>query len=342
MSDLQYFQRYHGKENTHSSNALFLLKRLYFYSPKKFYEVLSAMFEKQGGLENVAPEFVVQDTKNGKDSIPDFSIMQPSFKIVVEAKEKSFSINQLERHLNGLMDKNLNDYKYKILIALSPKNDVQNQLDSLQEKYKDILIVHKSYIDFYDTIIDVLDDIKDLSFTEILDDYKEYCEQEGLIDYSDDTIMVRLTGETYDFNYQTGIYYDTARCNPSGFRYLGLYKEQCVRAIGKINKIVEAYVDENGLVIYGKPVFGKSLTEEDKRKINLAIEDRKQRYHNETVPHWHFIVEKFVDVINFKKKKYALYGKKKFYLKEDFSIKNIKSCTIEQIAESMKDYDKWE
>ena len=340
MSDLQYFQRYYGKENTHSSNALFLLKRLYFYSPKKFYDVLSALFEEQGGLENVAPEFVVQDTKNGKGSIPDFSIMQPSFKIVVEAKEETFDINQLERHLIGLS--NLKGYSHKVLIALSPKNDVQNQLNDLQEKYNDIIIVHKSYLDFYNVIIEVLDEIKDLNFTEILDDYKEYCEQEGLIDYSDETLMVRLTGDTFDFNYQNGIYYDSAKQTPYGFRFLGLYKEQHVRAIGRIIKIVEAHTDENGTIIYGKPVLGKSLTDEDKRKINLAIEDRKQRYHNGTIPHWHFIVEKFVDVINFKKKKYALYGKKKFYLKEDFGIQDIKKCTIDDIAAAMKDYDKWE
>ncbi len=29
-------------------------------------------------------------------------------------------------------------------------------------------------------------------------------------------------------------------------------------------------------------------------------------------------VEKFVEVVNFRKKKYGLYGKKKFYLKEKF------------------------
>ena len=339
MSDLQYFQRYHGRENTHSSNALFLLKRLYFYSPKKFYEVLSALFEKQGGLENTAPNFVVQDTTNGKDSIPDFSIMQPSFKIVVEAKEGSFSIGQLERHLNGLS--NLNGYTYKILIALSPKNDVQNQLDVLQEKYNDIIIVHKSYLDFYNVIIEVLDEIKDLNFTEILDDYKEYCEQEGLIDYSYDTLMVRLTGDTFDFNFSNGLYYDSTKQTPYGFRYLGLYKEQHVKAIGKIVKIVEAHVTDNGTIEYGKPVLGKALTEEDKRKIDAAIEDRRQRYQNETTPHWHFIVDKFVEVINFKKKKYALYGKKKFYLKEDFGIQDIKKCTIKDIAKAMENYDKW-
>ena len=48
MDNLKYFQRYHGKENTHSSNALSLLHMLYDYSPKKFYSTLGALIESQG------------------------------------------------------------------------------------------------------------------------------------------------------------------------------------------------------------------------------------------------------------------------------------------------------
>lgn len=339
MSDLQYFQRYHGKENTHSSNALLLLKRLYFYNPKKFYDVLIGLLQEQS-IEKITTEFIAQDTKIGKTSVPDFSIGQESFKIIVEAKEKGtkFYIDQLERHLKGLTT---SDYKYKVLITLSPTNNVQHLLNLLKEKTSDIYIVHKTYMDFYDTIKGNLDEIKDLSFIEILEDYKDYCEEDGLIDYSDDTVMVRLTNDTYDFNFKTGIYYDTFNTNPYGYKYLGLYKEQHVKAIGKIVKIVEAHTDANNEIQYGN-IIGKPLTEDDKKKISLAIENRRQIFHNETSPHWHFIVEKFVEVNNFKKKKYSLCGKKKFYLKEDFNIENYKNCTIEQIAVAMKDYDKWE
>lgn len=84
------------------------------------------------------------------------------------------------------------------------------------------------------------------------------------------------------------------------------------------------------------------MTEEDKRKVALAIEHRKHNYHNETDPHWNFIVEKFVEVVNFRKKKYGLYGKKKFYLKENFKMKDIAHCTIEDIASAMKDYNEWD
>ena len=340
MENLKYFQKYHGRENTHSSNALSLLHMLYDYSPKKFYVILGELMESQGELENAAPRFVVQDTENGKGSVPDFSIMQHSFKVAVEAKEGSFDIDQLERHLKGLSEKD--EFSYKVLIALSPQNDVQYHLDKLKEKYPNISIIHKTYMDFYDSIFGNLHEIKDSEFIEILDEYKDYCEMEGLIDYSEDTLMVRITSDTFDFNFQNGVYYDTNKYTPLGFRYLGLYKEKSVKAIGKIVKIVEAHADETGAIIYGDLIYGKSLTAEDKRKIELAIEHRKVKYHNETDPHWHFIVERFVEVVNFRKKKYGLYGKKKFYLKEDFGLKDIAHCTIEDIASAMKDYEKWE
>lgn len=185
-------------------------------------------------------------------------------------------------------------------------------------------------------------EIKDSSFIEILDEYREYCEMEQLIDYSENTLMVRLTTNTFDFNFQNGVYYDSNKYTPLGFRYLGLYKEKSIRAIGKIVKIVEAHVDDFGKIVYGDLVYGKPLTDADRHKVEFAIEDRKNNFHNETDPHWHFIVERFVEVVNFRKKKYGMYGKKKFYLKEDFGIKDIAHCTIEEIAAAMKDYDKWE
>ena len=261
MDNLRYFQLYHGRENTHSSNALSLLQMLYDYNPKKFYDILGTLIESQGELENAAPRFVVQDTENGKASVPDFSIMQHSFKIAVEAKEGSFDTDQLERHLQGLSQKG--EFTYKVLIALSPQNDVQYQLDMLKEKYPGIHIVHKTYMDFYDTIFGNLHEIKDSEFIAILDEYKEYCELERLVDYSDDTLMVRNTCATFDFNFENGIYYDTNKYTPLGFRYLGLYQDKSVKAIGKVVKIVEAHVDVNGAIVYDKPIYGKNLTAEE-------------------------------------------------------------------------------
>lgn len=34
--EIHYFQRYHGKENMHTANAMLLLSRLYKYSADEF------------------------------------------------------------------------------------------------------------------------------------------------------------------------------------------------------------------------------------------------------------------------------------------------------------------
>ena len=185
------------------------------------------------------------------------------------------------------------------------------------------------------------------SYDEVLEDYRDYCEEENLIDYTDDTLMVRLAGDTFDFNYENNVYYDGHSNNAHGFRYIGLYKKQRVQAIGKISKIIEAHIegDEIKYNCYGDMIsyVGKRIiTDNEKRIIDLAIKDRQNRYENITVPHWHYIVEKFIHVENFKKQKGALMGKKKFYLKEDFEINDIKNCMIEDIAIAMnKKSDIW-
>ncbi len=343
MSELQWFQRYHTKENVHSSNAMFLLKRLYFYSPIKFFKTLNAIFDTENVLS--MPNFIFQDTQNGKGSIPDFSIMQDSFKIIVEAKEGGkFNYNQLDKHLKGLSENTLN-CNNKMLIALSPRNEIQSDIEKLRQEYRDIRIVHKTYIEFYDILSQLID--QNSEFYEVLEDYRDYCEEENLIDYTDDTLMVRLAGDTFDFNYENNVYYDGHSNNAHGFRYIGLYKKQHVQAIGKISKIIEAHIegDEIKYNCYGDMIsyVGKRIiTDNEKRIIDLAIKDRQIRYENITVPHWHYIVEKFIPVENFKKQKGALMGKKKFYLKEDFEINDIKNCMIEDIAIAMnKKSDIW-
>ncbi len=335
------FQRYHGKENIHSSNALMLLQQLYFYSPQKFYDTITAIFETQ----NFMPEFIPQDTGNGKSSIPDFSIMQQGFKIVVEAKENSrnFNLEQIERHLENLNNSEINDYKFKLFIALSPQSDLEIPFDELQKKYENLKIKQITYLELYSFIRKQLIEIREYEFIDVLEDYKNYCQEEGLIDTSDDTVMVRATGDTYKFNVENGVYYDDSKDSAFGYKYLALYTNKFVRSVGKISRIIEAY-EKDGKIIFGRKIFysgKKEVTEDDRKKIEKAIKDREKRYHNAGMPHWHFIVEKFVGVDMQKKGIGGLFGKKKFSLSNDFKIKDIRKCNIEDVAKAMQGYEQW-
>lgn len=77
---IHYFQRYHDKENVATANTMLLLSRLYQYSTGKFFKFLKSEFFP----DSFEPELTLQD--KSIDSVPDATITQESFKIVVETE----------------------------------------------------------------------------------------------------------------------------------------------------------------------------------------------------------------------------------------------------------------
>ncbi|WDC83386.1 hypothetical protein PL321_11575 [Caloramator sp. mosi_1] len=110
---IHYFQRYHAKENVATANTMLLLSRLYSYSPDKFFRFLKSEFFS----DSFEPEIVFNLQEKSTESIPDATITQESFKIVVETKMSDwFYSDQLLRHL-----KSFGDEKYKVIITLAPE-----------------------------------------------------------------------------------------------------------------------------------------------------------------------------------------------------------------------------
>ena len=109
---IHYFQRYHEKENVATANTMLLLSRLYSFSSDKFFRFLKSEFFS----DSFEPEIVFNLQEKSVDSIPDATITQESFKIVVETKMSDwFYSEQLIRHLNSFGDE-----KYKVMITLAP------------------------------------------------------------------------------------------------------------------------------------------------------------------------------------------------------------------------------
>ena len=95
---IHYFQRYHAKENVATANTMLLLSRLYQYSSDKFFRLLKTEFFS----DSFEPEIAFNLQEKSVDSIPDATITQESFKIVVETKMSDlFDSNQLMRHLSS-------------------------------------------------------------------------------------------------------------------------------------------------------------------------------------------------------------------------------------------------
>lgn len=242
MSEVYYFQRYSKKENSHSSNAVLLLKRLYFYSPKMFYGFINNLLSSDNN--ELLPAFITQE--RNYNSVPDFCIKQNSFKIVVEAKEKDahFDSKQIKEHLEALSNESVN---LKIFVTLSPRQQIQEIFNKFNDdKYQNIHKINLTYKKLYEKIKELCNEYRDADMLEILEEFKAYCEEEQLIDDKDNTIMLRLAGETLNYNLKNNIYFDKENNNYDSYSYIGLCKDKQLKCVGKIKKIIKARIEREG------------------------------------------------------------------------------------------------
>lgn len=296
---IHYFQRYHEKENVATANTMLLLSRLYSYSSDKFFRFLKSEFFS----DSFEPEIVFTLQEKSVDSIPDATITQEGFKIVVETKLSDwFYSDQLMRHL-----KSFGDEKYKVMITLAPELMAEDKKAEFEKQLKEynaiqthpVIHINTTFEYLANAIQEVIDD-RDYEIQDVLDDYLNYCYNDGLITVSDawKYMRMQLAGTTIDFNVSNNIYYDNAERGFRAHNYLGLYKNKSVRAIGKVCARITAIETKDGIKYNTE--FG-DLTDERKQKIIEAMADGDTHgYDLRTVEHRYFFVEKFYET-DFKK-----------------------------------------
>ena len=296
---IHYFQRYHAKENVATANTMLLLSRLYQYSSDKFFRFLKSEFFS----DSFEPEIVFNLQEKSVDSIPDATITQESFKIVVETKMSDwFYSEQLMKHLNSFSDE-----KYKVMITLAPELMAEDKMKIFEQQLKEynsmqsrpVIHINTTFEGVANAIQDVIDD-RDYEMQEVLDDYLNYCYNDGLITVSDSWKFMRmqLAGTTLDFNVSEDIYYDHAERGFRAHDYLSLYKNKSVRAVGKVCARITAVEAEGDLQYEAE--YGE-LTEERKSKIHKAIADGIEHgYDLKSIKHRYFFVDKFHET-DFKK-----------------------------------------
>lgn len=296
---IHYFQRYHAKENVATANTMLLLSRLYSYSSDKFFRFLkSELFS-----DSFEPEIVFTLQEKSAKSIPDATITQESFKIVVETKMSDwFYSDQLMRHLQSFGDE-----KYKLMITLAPEPMEDEKLKAFELQLKEynsaqkrpVIHINTTFEHLANAIQAVIDD-RDYEMQEVMEDYLNYCYNDGLIPVSDAWRYMRmqLARTTFDFNVRENVYYDNAERSFRAHEYLGLYKDKSVRAIGKLCAMITAIETTNGMKYHAE--LG-DLTDERKEKIYLAIADGDTHgYDLRAKEHRYFFVEKFYET-DFKK-----------------------------------------
>lgn len=317
---IHYFQRYHSKENVHTSNAMLLLSRLYQYSPSKFFDFIGNILPDNADIQLA---FNIQDKISG-GTVPDATIGQASFKIAIEAKlDGSFTLNQLQGHLETFKSED-----YKVLMTLDPspiKINVKVKLDKMlaehnQNKNDHVAHKHLTFEEIFNHVIDVIDD-RDRDMQDVLTDYREYCYSSGLIANDWKRMRVQLASATWPINKKLNLYYDNVARGFSGHKFLGLYGDKTVRAIGEIIAIAVIVPIDDELNI---EVEHGTITEGMKTQIWEAINDGKNKgYTLHISKHRYFFVEQFYDTDYKKITKGAPMGTRMFDLCEVLGVEKL-------------------
>ena len=304
----------------HTSNAMLLLSRLYQYSSDKFYRFLGGILPENSDIEL---SFHIQDKING-GTIPDATISQASFKIVIETKlSGNFTTAQLQGHLQSFAKEDC-----KVLLTLDPeplRPKAKAALGTVLAAYNQttdghVIHRHLTFEDIINMVEDVIDN-RDDEMQDVLRDYHEYCFASGLIRDDWKWMRIRLTGVSFDVNMKYNLYYDSVPNGFSGHAYLGLYNQKSVRAIGKICAIAVAYLREGELIVEEEQ---GAVTPGMKVRVLEAMDMAREQGHPiHTMKLRYFFVETFYETDFRKESKGALMGTKFFDLCEILQIKTL-------------------
>lgn len=337
---VHYFQRYHGKENVATANLTLLLSRLYHYSPNIFFNTL---FSADGLCQDFSTdmEVVFNQQEKTSHSVVDATISQDSFKIAIETKLWDwFYKNQLSRHLSCFSNQNL-----KILLTVSSEKmnvDKKMEVDQAIEKYNDehndtspVRHINTTFEEIIEKVKNNLEN-RDYEMMDIVTDYEECCIEDNLIFSSDawKYIRMQLASTTLDYNIRFGVYYDNAGRGFRDHKYLALYKNKAVRAIGEIKAIIRARKSEDGTFCYD--VKSGELTEERKNLILEAGSHAKKEYGYNLDDENYFFVDKFYETNFQKTSKGPSMGTRIFNLSVILGLKKDSEVSTEEIAEQLK------
>lgn len=331
MSSIHYFQRYSQKENVVTNNTLLLFSHLYFYNPLRLQTFLQEILKEDVPLD-VGVSFQ-QQTKLKEGSVPDGTLTQTSFKIVIETKlYKSPDIEQVESYLNGF-DKE----DKKILLSLSPvepSDEFRKQVnDRIRDYNSNIIFVSTTFEQIIDSYESILSD-QDYEMKDLLEDYRAFCAEERLLPETEFLMRAVACGKTLDENFEFNIYYAPVSRACRNHRYIGICKEKCIYGIGEIENIIHADLIEGKLQVKES---AKPITDDQKQKIMEVISHAKENYGYDTAKnHKFFMVKKYYPT-EFKKTTAGQLRSAQFLnLKKLLKLDNLPGT--EDIAERLKQF----
>lgn len=309
MSRVHYFQRFSQKENVDTNNTLLLLSRIQASDPRLFRKVLAELFgdELSGKLE-IGVQFA-QQVSAPSGTVPDGMLFQSSFRIVLETKRHTkFDRKQVEGHLSSFADEST-----KVLLLLAPeRTDVR--VPGAREM--DVAVVSRSFADII-TACRRAKVHEDLSLREIVEDYELYCNESELIANDVDRVMAIAVGATLAENLELCLYYAPTDRGFQKHRYVGLYSNKAIRAIGKLENVVCADLVGGKLSVKRST---SAVTPEQEARIMKAIELAPGHGYDIRADHRFFLVEQFVRTDFRKTSSGGLLAKRYFSLRDELDL----------------------
>lgn len=241
MPKIHYFQRYSSLENTVTNNTLQLLARIYDYSASQASKLLT---ELTGEPIEIGIEITQQE--RGIASVPDGSVIQRSFKVLLEAKvDSSIDDDQLLNHAAHFSGES-----QRVLLLLTRQPIGQQREAEIAAR---ILAEHPGVIFKSITYEDICKAIKGLfeeyehEIRALAEDYIEYCNDADLFDQSPYLMRIVPCGDSFSLNRQFGVYFQPSDRGYTSHSFVGIYTDKAVRTVWAIDAVFDVEL-ENGRV----------------------------------------------------------------------------------------------
>ena len=288
MSEIHYFPRYSQQENVVTNNTLLLLLRLHQFNRLKFEKFIDLLCDDQE-IELASSWLQFRQQKGTGKSVVDGFIAQESLKIAVETKLKgSFDPRQLENHFAAFRDE-----QHKVLIllraALGEISTVQLALLQQQAESQNIQLVHASFNDVVMKARQCLSE-HDEEMRALVGDYESFCSDSDLLPRDQFTLFVPPCGQSFKANERLRLYYCPATYSRRKAKYLGIYKDRKVRAIGEITKraVCTVNLPHRAVTVVDGAV---TLTPDEKERIIEATNDARSRSWDITAGHRFYLCD---------------------------------------------------
>jgi len=266
MPKIHYFQRYSSVENTVTNNTLQLIARIYTYSNTQASKLLSDIIG-----EPVEIGIEINQQERARDSVPDGTIIQRSFKILVESKVGAIVDEaQLVRHA-----KTFSNEAQKILLLLTVQKIDPAAEKLLAEKIAKVqpgaLFRNITYEAICGALRGLFQDYESDMKT-LIEDYVEYCNDTALFDQSRYLMRIVPCGESAEINRKYGIYFHPSDRGYTKHSYVGIYARKQVQCLWEIDSVFD--IEFDGQRLTRTLVQGRDTNEYDDR-IKAMIADAK-------------------------------------------------------------------